>query len=508
MAVKRSITADPRWHKFISKYRDRTFQFATEVCGEVPTHQQEELFTAMNIPDNMVSVSSGTGTGKSSGTAMIMLNFLLCYPESRVCLTANKVQQVKIGVYKYLNVYFKRVVRRFPWIADYFTATDETFYANESKLAWCVVIKGYKVGAEESLAGEHALHMMYIVDEASGLGDPAFKSITGTLTQEDNRLLLLSQPTRNEGYFYRTQHDLKRVKGKPTAGTYEALVFNSEDSPIVKPKFLVAKYLEYGGRKSAEYMIRVRGIFCDALSGFLISRALVDEGFNASIQHEESWGYIVTCDVSGGNYRDSCVYTLGRVSGRDRTRMVEVIDSKEMDGDMGAVDFARYIIKEVVPFYSNLTIAVDAGAMGGEMIKELSRHNIPNVVPINWGAPVHSKVMRKEFFNKRAYASAMVRDALRYGNIRLFNAGVRENMRLIEQFIKLPFMYSEKGDGLQLQMVSKKDMKKKGIDSPDIFDTHAFFWLADPIPAAEGLEDPSEHDEDDDFDAYGDILSA
>jgi len=509
MAIKKSIRADPRWHKFIATYRDRTEAFAQKVCGEKPTWQQNTLFAAMNIPDNWVSVSSGTGTGKSSGTAIIMLNFLLCYPESRVLLTANKVQQVKIGVFKYLKIYFKRIVRRYPWIGDYFTLTDEAFYANESKGVWCVVIKGYRVGQEESLAGEHALHMMYIIDEASGVGDAAFEKITGTLTQEDNRLLLLSQPTRNEGYFYRSQHDLKRTNGRPTAGTFEALVFNSEDSPIVKAKFLVAKYIEYGGRKSAEYMIRVRGLFCDALSGYLISRSLVEEGFNNKIVHEEDWGYVLTCDVSGGNWRDSCVYSLARVSGRDRTRMVEVIDTKEMDGDMGAVDFARYVIANIVPYYSNLTIGVDAGSMGGEMIKELARKGVANVIPINWGSPVHSKSLRKQFFNKRAYASAMVRDALRYGNIKLFNGGVRESMKLIEQFIKLPFSYVEKGDGLQLQMMGKPIMKKKGINSPDIFDTVAFFWIVDPIPSAEGLEKTGVWDEgdEDEYD-HADILDA
>ncbi|MDA5364264.1 hypothetical protein PIA90_27515, partial [Escherichia coli] len=40
----------------------------------------------------------------------------------------------------------------------------------------------------------------YIIDEASGVSDRAFGIITGALTGQDNRILLLSQPTRPSGY--------------------------------------------------------------------------------------------------------------------------------------------------------------------------------------------------------------------------------------------------------------------------------------------------------------------
>lgn len=490
---KRSITADPRWHDFVVKYRDEFEKFAEEACLEIPTHQQVEVFEAVQVQGSRTSVSSGTGTGKSSGTGIMLLCFLLTYPNARVCVTANKVGQVMIGVMKNVAKYWKEIKRTHPWLQEYFTLTDTAFYCNEAKLEWSLGVKGYRVGQEESLAGEHARHLLYIVDEASGVGDPAFEKITGTLTEEDNRLLLLSQPTRNDGLFYRSHHELKLDPANPVMGAYTCITLNSEQSPLVTSEYLASKYNEYGGRESAEYKIRVRGLFADTSEGMLISRVLAEEGFNSKIEHEEDWGYVAVCDVGGGNYRDSCVLTIGRVSGFGETRVVEVIQCVELGGNVGAVDFARILIAEYLPYYQNLTIGVDAGAMGGEMIKELHRHNVPNVYPINWGGKMHAKSKKSRYFNKRAYACAMVRDALRFGNIRLLAADKKFKEKLIGQFSKIPFEWVDSGDGLQLQIWPKPKMKSEGIKSPDIFDTHAFFWMVDYIPVSNESEEEEDY---------------
>lgn len=41
-----------------------------------------------------------------------------------------------------------------------------------------------------------------ILDEASGISDKAINILTGALTEKDNRMLMMSQPTRPSGYFY------------------------------------------------------------------------------------------------------------------------------------------------------------------------------------------------------------------------------------------------------------------------------------------------------------------
>lgn len=98
------------------------------------------------------------------------------------------------GIFKYIKINWATATSRFPWLADYFVLTETAFYEVTGKGVWTVVPKGFRLGSEEALAGEHADHLLYIIDEASGVSDRAFGIITGALTGQDNRILLLSQP--------------------------------------------------------------------------------------------------------------------------------------------------------------------------------------------------------------------------------------------------------------------------------------------------------------------------
>ncbi|MFC6546023.1 hypothetical protein ACFQBN_04800, partial [Cohnella cellulosilytica] len=46
----------------------------------------------------------------------------------------------------------------------------------------------------ENMAGFHEDHMLFVVDEASGVADPILETILGTLTGEDNKLAMFGNP--------------------------------------------------------------------------------------------------------------------------------------------------------------------------------------------------------------------------------------------------------------------------------------------------------------------------
>lgn len=82
------------------------------------------------------------------------------------------------------------------------------------KGVWTILIKSCRPGNEEALAGEHADHLLYIIDEASGVSDKAFSVITGALTGKDNRILLLSQPYATFRLFLRFTPQTSYSPGK------------------------------------------------------------------------------------------------------------------------------------------------------------------------------------------------------------------------------------------------------------------------------------------------------
>lgn len=68
--AKRTIFDDPRYPAFVERYHADPLRFAVEVCGQIPSEDQEDLFNAMVDPQAKVSVVSGTGCF-AAGTKMM-----------------------------------------------------------------------------------------------------------------------------------------------------------------------------------------------------------------------------------------------------------------------------------------------------------------------------------------------------------------------------------------------------------------------------------------------------
>ncbi|MCX4030412.1 terminase [Spartinivicinus marinus] len=487
MAKRKTALSSPEYPAYVARYRHDWERLALDVCGMHLTHQQCPLAFSIQQEGCRVSVSSGHGTGKSSLLAMLIIAFMTTYPKARVVITANKVEQVKIGIFKYLADYWQKAVNRFPWLDEVFTLTAEQFYAVGFQKSWSVGIKGYRLGNEEALAGEHADHLLYIVDEASGLSDKAFDYITGALTQTDNRLVLLSQPTRITGYFYESHHSL--AKTSPDDHGFTAFQLNSEESPLVTQSYIVEKVKQYGGRQSPEYCIRVLGAFTKQAEGMLIGRDDVDRGFINEVEHRSEWGYIAIADIAGGEGRDSSVLNILKVSGFDDERVAESVKLLEMNTGVDGVEFAEIVEKETQS-YPNITIGVDADGYGLITAQTLEKRGI-DVIRIHWGTPVHSKTQKIRFRSKRDFASVMVKEALRDNRLRL-NDHYSVKQKTLNQFVKIPYKFNEVG---QWRIESKEKMRAEGIKSPDIFDTYAMAWLVDYIPAGMELDHTNSSDE-------------
>lgn len=469
----RSITADPRWPEMVRRYRYDWARASVELFGKIPSSQQEEIIDAAQETGSRTTVASGHGTGKSDMTAIMILCFLMFYPEARVVIVANKIQQVMTGVFKYLKQNWKECVRRQPWLQNYFVVTDTSFYEITSKGSWTVMAKGFRRGNEEALAGEHAKHLFYIIDEASGVSDKAFGVITGALTQDDNRLLLISQPTRPSGYFYDSHHKLAHNKDNPN-GDFTAITLNSEESPWVNAQFIRSKLLEYGGRDNPEYQIKVLGLFPKNANGFLLGRDECDRAARRKVRLHKGWGWIACCDV--GNGRDKSILSIFRVSGSRLTRRVVPFKVLEMPGDCHPTKFAHAIFNECSQEkYPNITIAVDADGIGDATVRELESLGVP-VVRINWGKPMHSREDKQRFANQRAFANIMARDAVKSGRMRL-----DANQATAEQASKIPVEINEMGQNV---IMKKTVMRQKlNIKSPDRWDTFCFAMLVDYVAA-------------------------
>lgn len=413
-----------------------------------------------------MACSSGHGTGKSVTYAVACDWHLRVYPFSNTLLTANNVDQVRSIVWKEMDGAIKSANKAYPFLAGQFIKETKRYYARGQKDSWFVLPKTAAKYKPESIAGMHNKNYLILADEASAIEDEIYAVLTGGLTEEANRFVMVSQYTRLTGLFhdaFTTQSDI-----------YTTLQFNAEESPLVSKRFIRECLIKYGGHHSPEYQIRVLGRRADNLSGFLIPMSWCEDAQKAKIVHVADWGWVITADVAEGVYRDSSVMNVGKVSGYDASRMVEPVKTKEYLNVDPKV-FGRMIWEEYQEL-PNCTVAVDADGPGLATALELEEFGA-NVIRIHWGRPPHAQADKKRYQDQRAYASVSARKAIFEGRMKL-----APGKKAKEQAARIPYEIDRRG---RYVIMPKQQMKSEGIKSPDIFDTHCFFFLSDYIPAGD-----------------------
>lgn len=486
--AKPNIFADPRYPGFVARYHADPLRFGVEVCGLIPSPDQEDLFREIVAPTANVSVVSGTGTGKTYSFGRIALWHLLCHPYgvengevqigSNTYIGAPRIQQVSDGIWKEMeDCRITMLNGPAAWICSYFKISKERVEVIGYESQWFISQVAMQQGKAVSVAGKHRYWQLIIIDEAAGVPDGHFDVINGTQTQGGNRTLIASQGVRNTGYFYKTHHKLRKAVG----GAWTNLRFNSERSPFVTMKWLADRLLECGGRQTVEYQIRVLGLFAEDSGANLLTRAEIEAAFKPRqiIHDDEPFGLIVLGDVGLGEYRDDSVATVAKIIGDDDhgdgARRVEFIEIPICTNAKDEIDFAGDLAN-LVGRLSNATLYVDNGGVGHAVAKLIERMGVP-VERIDWGKPCFKSDYKNRFYNLRACANVRLRDAIRTGRV-VLPQGLSTEMRekIIDQGTHLPYHFAEAG-GLRYVMMKKEDMRKEGIKSPDIWDTFAFAFL-------------------------------
>lgn len=472
----RSLLDDSRYVSFAKRYAFDINRFAGEVVGLSPTGQQAQLFKIVAPAGSRTSISSGHGVGKTGAFGVISLWHLLCYPHSNTFLSAPKLKTLQEGVAKELAAHRQGILTGMhPWIAQYLVIEHERFFIAGHKQTWFGTFRTAPRGSPENLAGSHNAWLIWLIDEASGVPDANFGVIGGSMTDERNRLVLASQPTRPSGFFYDTHHKMSQENGGP----WNALTFNSEDSGLVSDSFIRDKLLEYGGIDAEEYQIKVRGRFPENQDGYLLGRALTQSRIMAAptIREDEMYGNLLLIDVGAGEYRDKSVCVHARVIGEpvdfgEDVRRMDVVDIPIFTNTRQLEDFTGQVF-HIASGLSNCTILVDAGGMGIYVSQKLERLGC-QVIRVKWGSPCFKQRHKDRFFNQRAQAMCHAARAVREGRVSVLTDRYQKD--LLDQASRIPYSFDEKA---RYSIMKKEDMRANGIPSPDLFDAISFGFLED-----------------------------
>ena len=176
-------------------WRDNPVIYFREVLQFEPDEWQAEA--AMDLAHNpKVSIKSGQGVGKTGLEAAVFLWFITCFPYPRIVATAPTKQQLHDVLWSEISKWMSKS----PLLSQILKWTKTYVYMVGNEKRWFGVAR--TATKPENMQGFHEDNMLFIVDEASGVADPIMEAILGTLSGENNKLLMCGNPTKTTGTFY------------------------------------------------------------------------------------------------------------------------------------------------------------------------------------------------------------------------------------------------------------------------------------------------------------------
>lgn len=439
-----------------------------------------------------------SNTGKTKLIGIIALAYMLLFRKSLVRVQAPKLEQVTKFTFKEINaclhamknrrkVNGKVYVSKWGFLADLIVANDTLFYAKGFKQSWYIEPATAPKGDPTNLSGQHNQYYLLIFDEMSGIPDTHVTGSLGGVSEEFNNCVGFSQHTRTTGKF----HDFVTTQNETNGGVWRHIRLSSEKSPRVQPKEIEAWKSTY---TDDEYRVRVLGRPPLVEEGFLINNV---EAMSVYEKKGKKWidkltfhTVALSVDLAFSGWRDSGVITEARIAtkedSRGRIKLYVIIDEiKEYKGKLGRPrktlgETSKRLLRvtELHETAREFKVAVDANSGGAEPYAdfedEITSSTFDNVdtYGLKWGSGRLSLGDRRRFVNQRAKAYVLLREAIEDGRFYVSTDALQQ--RVPRELSKIPFTYDAR---FKYKILSKQDMAKMGISSPDVADTFAQLFI-------------------------------
>jgi hypothetical protein len=245
------ITADPILLEphVIRFYADHPIDYVKEVIGATPDDNQGPILESC-ANNQLTSVRSGHGIGKSAVESWIIKWFMYSRPFPKVPCTAPTKHQLHDILWAELNRWNRDAAD-----GSLFEWTDERFYHKAHREEWFAVPR--TAVKADALQGFHAEHVFYVLDEASGVKDEIFEPVLGALSTEGAKLLACGNPTQLAGWFF-DSHNKNRAM-------YSVFHVDGRNSSRVSKQF-VQMIIDMYGEDSDVFRVRVAGEFPKAIA--------------------------------------------------------------------------------------------------------------------------------------------------------------------------------------------------------------------------------------------------
>ena len=443
------------WQSFLSRYRDDPAGFSEHVVGMKPLDWQREVMDAIASGERLCSIRSGHGVGKSSCAAVLILWFILTRYPCKVVVTAPTASQLFDALFAELKSRLKEMP---PAISGLLEATSDRVVLKSSPTeAFCSARTSSKE-RPEALAGVHSANVLLVADEASGIPSEVYEAAGGSMSGENAHTLLLGNPVRASGFFYRTQTEL--------ADRWWTRKVSCLDSPLVSQDFIEDMKSRYGEDSNA-FRVRCLGDFPVADDDTYIPLHLIESAVHRDIDDSPSAAVVWGLDPARfGSDRSALAKRRGG-------KLIEIKSWR----DKSTMELAGIVVDEyeTAKFADRPTeICVDSIGIGAGVVDRLMELDLPaRGVNVAESASMSQKYMR-------------LRDEL-WGKAReWFEARecvIPNDDQLIHELAAPRFAFTSTG---KIKIESKDEMRKRGIRSPDLADSFCLTLASNAIIGVHG----------------------
>ena len=440
------ITRREFFKQRIPIYRANAVIFAEEVLRFNPDEWQGNVLEDISH-HNLITVRSGQGVGKTGVEAIALLWFLSCFPYPRIVATAPTRQQLH-------DVLWSEIAKwqsKSPLLSEILTWTKTYIYMKGYEKRWFAVAR--TATKPENMQGFHEDNMLFIVDEASGVRDEIMEAILGTLSGDNNKLLMCGNPTKTSGVFY-DSHTRDRQD-------YCVHRVNAEDSPRTNKKNIATLKRKYGA-DSNFVRVRVEGEFPLQEDDVFIPLYLIEAAVNNEVEIDTIKRISFGVDVA--RYGNDETVIAKNVNG-----IITMPIKRRGQNLMKTVGeiVAQYneAIQEYPKYIGKIYIIIDDTGLGGGVTDRLEEVKIEQkltrmvIIPVNFAGKIEDEEGAKYFADLATYMWDRVREMMLNSLLRLDG-----DDELAAQFSSRKYEMTSSG---KMKLEGKKDMKKRSLPSPD-----------------------------------------
>lgn len=432
------MTTTPATVEAIAALRADPALFVETVLQATPQKWQRKALDAIAENDR-VAIKSGHGVGKTAFESWVVLWWLMTHYPCKVAVTANSAHQLSDVLWTEIDRWARNMPQAFKDLLEFKSDKISLKGAADS----FAVARTSRRENPESLAGFHSPHMLFVVEEASGVPNIIFETASGALSTPGAKIIMCGNPTRSDGYFYDAFHS-DREK-------WHCITVSCEEGEYVDPKFIDDMGEKYGDESNV-FRVRVLGEFPTQSDDVLLPLHLIEDAVTRDVEAGPTTPVVWGLDVARfGGDRSALCKRQGNV-------MIEPIKTWQ---NKDLMELAGIVLSEydAVPYSQRpQAIYIDAIGLGAGLADRLRELDMPAVA-----VSVSETASLKDRFNR-------LRDELFWGAREWFEARdchIPEDATLMSELSGIRYKYLSTG---KLKVESKDEMKRRGQRSPDVAD--------------------------------------